>query len=155
MSSTLWLITTVAAIAGALGMGLVLKNLHKQLVSAFSGFQAWQLRFKYTSQDVKSDWEKLGSAQPCMKRFCLLFVPMLFFAALCMAVVAHNAAEIRWMRHSMYGLTALACAFGCAETLLLPGRAKTAAVCSLAKWACFAVWTAGMFAGLFIRSAAL
>ena len=155
MSSTLWLIVTIAAVAGAAGMGLILKNLHKPFTAAISGFQAWQLRFKYTESDVKSDWEKLGCAQSSMKRFCLLFVPMLFFAALCMAVVAHNAAEIRWMRHTMYGLTALACAFGCAETLLLPGRAKGAAVCSLAKWACFAVWTIGMFAGLFIRSAAL
>lgn len=155
MNSTLWLITTIVAVAGALGMGLVLRNLHRRLTDALGGFQAWQLRFKYTADDVKADWAKLGSAQPVMKRFCLLFVPMLFFAALCMAVVAHNAAEIRWMRHIMYGLTALACAFGLTETLLLPQKGKAASVCSLAKWACFAVWTVGMFAGLFIRSAAL
>lgn len=154
MSSTLWTIVTIAAVVGAVGMGLILKSLHKQFSAVISGFQAWQLRFKYTEKDVVEARAQLGSS---ISKFSLLFVPMLFFAGLCMAVVAHNAAEMRWLRHTMYGLTALACLFGCAETLLLTGKksAKAAPVCSLLKWACFAVWTAGMFIGLFIRSAAL
>lgn len=156
MSSTLWTIATITAVVGAVGMGLILKKRHKQFTAVLSGFQAWQLRFKYTEKDVTDVRPQLGKG---ITQFSLLFVLMVFFAGLCMAVVAHNAAEMRWMRHSMYGLTALGCLFGCAETLLLACEkgacVKAAPVCSLLKWVCFAVWTAGMFIGLFIRSAAL
>ena len=139
MSQTAWTVLTVIAAAGSAGMYLVLRRQIRQM----DGMPP-QLCFGY---------EK--TAQPD-RHFSLLFAVMLFFVGLVMAVVAHNAAEILWMRHAMYGLTFLGGAAGLAETLLVAAsKLRGASVCARAKWACFALWTLGMFAGLFIRGWAL
>ena len=139
MSQTAWTAVTVIAVLGAAAMYAVLRKPIKQM----DGLPP-QLCFGY---------EK--TAQP-ERRFSLLFAVMLFFAGLVMAVVAHNAADILWIRHAMYALTALGCAAGLAETLLVAcGKLRPASVCARVKWACFAVWTLGMFAGLFIRGWAI
>ena len=139
MSQTAWTVVTVIAVLGTVGMYAVLRRPIRQM----DGLPP-QLCFGY---------EK--TAQPD-QRFSLLFAVMLFFAGLAMAVVAHNATDILWMRHAMYALTVLGCAAGLAETLLVAaGKLRPASVCARAKWACFAVWTLGMFAGLLIRGWAL
>lgn len=139
MSQTAWTVVTVIAVAGSIGMYLLLRGRIRQM----DGLPP-QLCFGY---------EK--TAQPD-RGFSLLFALMLAFAALVMAVVAHNAAEILWMRHAMYGFTLLGCTAGLAETLLVVcGRLRGAAVCARVKWACFAVWTLGMFAGLFLQGWAI
>jgi len=150
MSNTLWLIATVIAVLGLIVFGLVLRRLYKAYRTVDGSYQPFQLRFKYAADDVP---QKAQDA-----KFCYLFIPMLFYVGLAMAVVAHNAAQLAWMRYAMYGLTALGCLLGLVETLLLAqGRrcAAAASVCSLLKWACFAVWTVGMFAGLFMKGWAL
>ena len=157
MSNTLWIIITVAAVLGAVATGWQLRRLHKPLAEKIPGYQAPQLRFRYTYEDFRKECPKLGpEGRKQLKKFDGWFVPMLFFAGLCMAVVAHNAATIRWVRYGMYGLTAAACTFGFLETLFLTAEkrgAKQASVCSLIKWGFFGVWVALMFISLFLTSA--
>lgn len=155
MSATLWMITTIAAAAGMLVCYLLLKKPLKALDQVSKGYQPPQIRFRYAQKDIFADLDAQGRRM--LQRFSLLFVPTLFFASLCMAAVAHNAAEAAWMRHTMYALTVCGCLTGFVETLLIAGGrgVKAAPVCSLIKWACFAVWTVGMFAGLIIRGWAM
>ena len=139
MSQTAWTVVTLIAVLGSMGMYAVLRKPIKQM----DGLPP-QLSFGY-EKTVQPD-----------RRFSLLFAVMLFFAGLVMAVVAHNATDILWIRRAMYALTALGCLAGLIETLLVAaGKLRAAAVCAKAKWACFAVWTLGMFAGLFIRGWAI
>ena len=148
MSQTMWTITTVIAVLGLALFGLILKKLHKAYKEIDEKYQPLQLQFKYSAADVKDE--------PADKRFSLLFMPMLFYVGLALAVAAHNAASYAWMRYAMYGLAAAGCFAGFAETLLLAfGRGKAAPVCGRIKWICFAVWTLGMFLGLFLRGWAL
>ena len=156
MSNTMWMIITIAAVLGAAGMGYALKRIHKKLSDKVPGYQAPQLRFRYTEEDFRKESPKLGpEGRRVLKLFDKLFVFMLVFAGLCMAVVAHNAARIVWIRYGMYGLTAAACAFGFLETMFLTAEkrgAKAASVCSLIKWVLFGVWVACMFISLFLTS---
>lgn len=155
MSHTFWVIITIAAIAGASGMGFLLRCMHRKL----EGFMAPQLRFRYRGAELTEELERFDAEKgKCFTRFSLLFGLMLVFAGLCMAVVAHNAAHIAVIRCIMYGLTAAACGFGFLETLLLAAKArfgKAASACSLIKWVLFGIWVALMFVSLFITSAAL
>jgi len=156
MSKPMWIIITIIAVLGAAGTGWWLSRIHKQLSGKVSGYQAPQLRFGYTQEDFRRESPKLGpEGRAVLRRFDRWFVLMLIFAGLCMAVVAHNAAKIAWIRYGMYGLTAAACAFGFLETLLLTAEkrgAKAASVCSLIKWIFFGVWVACMFISLFLTS---
>lgn len=148
MSQTMWTVATILAVLGLVLFGLILKKLMKAYKEIDPKYQPLQLQFKYTSSDVKPE--------PIDRRFSLLFIPMLFYAGLALAVVAHNAANHIWMRYAMYSLTAAGCFAGFAETLLLAfGRGKAAPVCGLIKWGCFGVWTLGMFIGLFLKGWAL
>jgi len=152
MSQNAWMITTVIAVLGVIGMYAAIRPGLKKMQSIQKGFQPLQLRFRYTEKDAAEAVQSLGEGGAKMLRtFSLLFLPMLFFAGLCLAVVAHNAAPYAWLRRVMYALAALGCCFGGVETLLLPSRAKAAGTCSLLKWVCFGIWTLGMFAGLFIK----
>lgn len=155
MSKTFWIVITVSAVAGACGMGFWLRCMHKKL----AGFTAPQLRFRYHGAELSEEFAQLDAENSKrFVRFSLLFVFMLVFAGLCMAVVAHNAAHITIIRRIMYGLTAAACGFGFLETMMLAAKArlaKAASACSLIKWALFGVWVALMFVSLFITSTAL
>lgn len=159
MSNTMWIVVTVAAVLGAVGMGLWLRAIHRKLTEKVPGYQAPQLRFRYTEADFRAESPKLGpEGRKTLRTFDRLFVVMLIFAALCMAVVAHNAAQFSWLRWSMYGLTAAACLFGELETLILLSEkkgAKAASVCSFIKWIFFGLWVVCMFVGLFIKSTEL
>ena len=150
MSQTLWLIATIIAVLGLCVFGMILIRLYKAYKAADPQYEPFQLRFRYAACDVPE--------RPADARFSYLFIPMLFYVGLAMAVVTHNAAAIRWMRYAMYGLTALAGAAALPETLLLArGRrcARAAGVCGVIKWACFALWTLGMFAGLVMKGWAM
>ena len=156
MSSTMWTVTTVCAVLGAAGMGWWLRLIHRSIAAEMKGYQAPQLRFRYTAKQLSEEFAVLGDEKcKLLRRFDLLFVPMLVFAGLCMAVVAHNAAGIAVIRRIMYALTCAACFFGFAETLFLTAQtrcAKAASACSLIKWIFFGVWVALMFVSLFITS---
>lgn len=148
MSQRMWTLVTVISVLGAALFGVVLYRLYKAIRKVNETFEPVQLRFRYQPENAALT---VGSF-----RFSLLMLPMLFYAGLCMAVVAHNAATILWMRHIMYGLTLGACLSGAVETLLVAaGKPKAAPVFGLIKWILFAVWTLGMFAGLFLRGWAL
>lgn len=148
MSQHIWTLVTVIAVLGAVLFGVVLHRLYKAVRKVDETFEPVQLRFRYKAEDA--------ALTAGLFRFSLLFVPMLFYAGLCMAVVAHNAATTVWMRHIMYGLTAGACLCGTVETLLVAvGKPKAAPAFGLIKWALGAVWTLGMFAGLVLRGWAL
>ena len=157
MSQTAWTIVTVVAVAALVGVGLLLSRLHRRLRALDAAFLAPQLRFQYTKEEMFAAVTKIGQdGHRILKTFGWWFLPMLAACALAMAVVAHNAATIRWMRWAMYALTAAGCAAGVWETLCLEfGKIKAASILGRVKWAFFAVWTVGMFAGLFIRSWAL
>ena len=148
MSQTMWTIATVIAALGLGLFGVILNRLFKAYKQVDETYQPFQLRFRYAAKDIPEE--------PVDRRFSLLFVPMLFYAGLAMAVVAHNASAMVWLRWTMYALTAAACFAGTVETLLLWARKSAAApVFGLIKWGCFAVWTAGMFAGLLLKGWAL
>ncbi len=156
MSSTVWLVITVCAVLGAAGMGWWLRLIHRRITKEHKDYQAPQLRFRYTAKQLGDEFAALGTDKcRLLRRFDLLFVPMLVFAGLCMTVVAHNAAGIAVIRRIMYALTAAGCFFGFAETLLLMAQskcAKAASACSLIKWVFFGVWVVLMFVSLFITS---
>lgn len=147
MSQTMWTAATVVAVLGCGLFGWILKKLIKAYKEVDEGYQPLQLQFKYAASDVKGE----------DRRFSLLFVPMVFYVGLALAVVTHNASAVAWVRQAMYVLAAAGCFFAFVETMLLAfGRAKAAApVCGLIKWGCFAVWTLGMFAGLVLKGWAL
>lgn len=148
MSQAMWTAATVIAVLGVVLFGMILLKLHKQIKKQDETYQPLQLRFRYAASDAYD--------APADRRFSWLFALMLFYAALAMAVVAHNAAAAAWLRHAMYAFTGLACFAGLAETLLLLARkAKAASACGLIKWGFFALWTACMFLGLFLRGWAL
>ena len=148
MSQRMWTLVTAIAVLGAVLFGVVLHRLSKAVRKVDETFEPVQLRFRYKAEDA--------ALTAGLFRFSLLFVPMLFYAGLCMAVVAHNAATTVWLRHIMYGLTAGACLCGTVETLLVAvGKPKAAPAFGLIKWALGAVWTLGMFAGLVLRGWAL
>ena len=146
MSQTMLTAETVVAVLGCGLFGWILNKLIKAYQKVDEKYQPLQLQFKYTASEVKGE----------DRRFSLLFVPMLFYAGLALAVVTHNASAVAWVRQAMYVLAAAGCFFGFVETMLLAyGRAKAAPVCGLIKWGCFAVWTLGMFAGLVLKGWAL
>lgn len=157
MSQTAWNILTAVTVVLLIVLGLYLNRLHKRIRTYSKGFLSPQLRFAYTPQELFPAVQELGhDGHALLKRFGWWFVPMLALVGMAMAVVAHNAAGIQWMRWAMYALTAVGCLFGTVETLCLEfGKIKAASVCGRAKWICFGIWTVGMFAGLFIKSWAL
>lgn len=157
MSQLAWNILTALTAALLVLWGLYLQKLHKRIQAFDKAFLAPQLRFAYTKEEMFASVGKLGpEGHRLLKRFGWLFLPMLVLAGLAMAVVAHNAADIRWLRWAMYGFTAAGCVLGALETLCLEGGGiRTASLFGRVKWVCFGVWTVGMFAGLFIQSWAL
>ena len=155
----LWTGLTILSIAGIGLFGWMLRKLLKQLQTKKEGYQPPQMRFRYTHKEVEAECQELEE-NGCivLQRFDWLFVPMLFYVGMALAVVTRNIAQYPWMAWAMYGLGSLACLIGMAESVLLVGQktfAKAASACSLAKWICFGIWVVLMFAGLFIRSTAL
>ena len=84
MSQRMWTLVTIISVLGAALFGIILSRLYKAIRKADETFEPVQLRFGYKPEDAAPT---VGNF-----RFSLLFVPMLFYAGLCMAVVAHNAA---------------------------------------------------------------
>ncbi len=148
MSQTMWYIATGVAVAGLLLFGLIMNKLYQKQRAVESAFQPLVLRFKYAASDVNP-----GVVE---KRFTWLFVAILFYVGLALAVVTHNASDFRWLRHTMYVFAALGCFAGVWESLfIIRSAAKAAPVMNFLKWLCFGIWTLGMFAGLFIKGWAL
>ena len=159
MMERLWIGLTVLSVAGIVMFGWLLRKRYRALQEIQKDYQPPQMRFKYTQKDVESECEALGKqGRELLKQFDWLFVPMLFYVGMALAVVTRNAAQYEWMAWAMYSLSILGCLLGMAESVLLVSEkltAKAASVCSLLKWICFGIWVVGMFAGLFIRSTAL
>ena len=97
MSQTMWTVTTVVAVLGCVLFGWILKKLIKAYQKVDENYQPLQLQFKYAAADVKGE----------DRRFSLLFVPMLFYAGLALAVVTHNASAVAWVRQAMYVLACI------------------------------------------------
>ena len=155
----LWIGLTVLSVAGILLFGFLLRKRYMALQKIVKGYQPPQMRFKYSPKDIDTDCEALGEqGRTLLQQFDWLFVPMLFYAGMALAVVTHNAAQYVWLSWVMYGLAAVGVVLGMVESVLLVAEtlaAKSASVCSLLKWICFGIWVVGMFASLFIRSTAL
>ena len=155
----LWTGLTVLSVAGILLFGWILRKLYKQMQAKKEGYQPPQMRFRYRAQDLEAEWDDFSpKAHALLREFDWIFVPMLFYVCMALAVVTRNAAQYPWMAWAMYGLAGAGTLFGMAESVLLVFEkltAKAAGACSLLKWICFGIWVVGMFVGLFIRSTAL
>ena len=155
MSSTAWTVITAVSVLGIAAMYVLLRKPVKALAALCKGYQPPQLRFGWKKEDAFAGLEDEGMR--IVKRFGLLYLPMLVFVSLALAVVALNAAQILWMRHAMYAFAAGGCLLGAAETLMLSASRglRAASVIARIKWALLAVWTLGMFAGLVMKGWAL
>ena len=155
----LWIGFTVLSVAGILLFGWLLRKRYRALQEWQKGYQPPQMRFRYSANDLSAEFDGMGEREHALLRqFSWIFVPMLFYVGIALAVVAKNAAQYAWMAWAMNLLGFAGCLLGVIESVLLVGEkalAKAASACSLAKWICFGIWVVGMFAGLFIRSAAL
>lgn len=155
----LWTGLTALSVAGILLFGWLLRKRYMALQEWKKGYQPPQMRFAYDLSAVKAEWDEMGADQhTLLRQFDWLFVPMLFYVGIALAVVTHNAAQYPWMEWLMYAFAVAGTLLGMMETVLLVAEQlalKAARACSLMKWICFGIWVVGMFAGLFIRSAAL
>ena len=155
----LWIGFTVLSVAGIVLFGLLLRKRYRALQEWKKDYQPPQMRFKYELDQINAEFDDMGDREHLlMRQFDWIFVPMLFYAAMALAVVTRNAAQYPWMAWAMYGLTAAGCVLGAVESVLLAAEkraVRAASACSLLKWICFGIWVAGMFIGLFIRSSAL
>ena len=155
----LWIGLTVLSVAGIALFGWLLRKRYKALQEWKKGYQPPQMRFQYALDEMNAEFEEMGRREhELLRQFDWIFVPMLFYVDIALAVVTRNAAQYPWMGRVMYALAALAAVLGMVESVLLAGEKLTiraARACSLLKWICFGIWVVGMFAGLFIRSTAL
>lgn len=154
---TLWILLTIIGVAGALVMGLGLNKLFKMIRQKDETFQHPLLMFRYRAHDVNAIVEKLDGMGivKLFDRFSLMMLGMMAEVLIILMVVTHNAIGIAWMAQAMYVLSGVIWSVGSAEALLIRKAPEVSSVASLIKWAAFALWTLGMFAGLFIRSTAL
>ena len=154
---TLWILLTVIGALGALVIGLGLNKLFKMIRQKDETFQHPLLSFRYRAHDVNAIVEKLDGMGigKLFDRFSLMMLAMMAEVLIILMVVTHNAIGIAWMAQVMYVLSGVIWSVGSAEALLIRKAPEVSSVASLLKWAAFALWTLGMFAGLFIRSTAL
>ena len=155
----LWIGLTVLSVAGILLFGWLLRKRYRALQEWKKDYQPPQMRFKYEPDAIRAEFDDMGDREHLlMRQFDGIFVLMLFYVGMALVIVTRNAAQYDWMGWIMYGLTAVGCVLGVLESLLLvleKQAVKAAKVCSLLKWICFGIWVAGMFVGLFLRSAAM
>jgi len=154
--NTLWILLTVLGVVGALAVGVALKMLNTRIRSVYDKFQAPQLSFRYDAHDVCTVVEilKEKGVSVLFDRFCLLMAAMMAEVLMVLMVVAHNITDLVWLQYIMFGLSGVIWLTGTLETLILKKNPKAAGKLAFVKWGAFAVWTLGMFAGLFIRSTA-
>jgi len=153
----LWILLTVVGAAGALVIGLGLKKLLCMIREKDEKFQHPLLSFRYKAHDVNALVEKLDGMGilKLFDRFGWMMLAMMAEVLIILMVVTRNAIGIAWLSQAMYVLAGVIWGVGSAEALLIRKAPKAAGVSSLIKWGAFALWTMGMFAGLFIRSTAL
>ena len=152
--NTLWIALTAVGVAGALVLGLGLKKLHAKIKEAWPEFQHPLLQFRYTANDARTiahTMEEKGLAKP-YDRFRWMMLAMMAEALLLLMAATHNITEIVWLQWTMFGLSGVIWLAGSLECLLLKKCPRAASVLAYVKWGAFALWTLGMFAGLFIRS---
>lgn len=154
---TLWTLLTVVGVLGAVVLGLGLKKLLGMIRQKDEAFLHPLLLFRYQAHDVTALVEKLDGMGigKLFDRFSLMMLGMMAEVLIILMVVTRNAIGIAWMAQGMYALAGVIWAAGTAEALIIRKAPKAASVSSLVKWGAFALWTLGMFAGLFIRSTAL
>lgn len=153
-TDALWLVITIVGALGACVCGFGLYSLNRRLKDADEHFQSPQLRFRYTANEAQAQMDTLGAGgRALMDRFSLLMVPMMLEVLLVLLAVSNNAAEFAWLRMTMFALSGAVSLAGIAETLLIRFQKLAAAsLFSSAKWGAAAIWTLGMFVGLFIQS---
>lgn len=153
--NTLWILLTIIGTAGAVVLGLGLKKLQSRIREIDEKFQSPQLSFRYQAQDVQDLLERLGEGRPLFERFCWMMLFMMAEVLIILLVVSHNITDILWLEYAMFGASTVIWLVGSAETLAVIRKPGFASMLSLIKWGAFALWTLGMFAGLFIKSTAI
>ena len=152
---TLWIILTVVGVVGAVAIGLGLRKMQNTLRGIDEHFQSPQLSFRYHAKDVREQLERLGEDVKLFQRFCWMMLAMMAEVLIILLVVSHNITDMLWLQYAMFSMSAVIWLTGSVETLTVLRKPGFASALSLVKWGAFAVWTLGMFAGLFIRSTAL
>lgn len=153
----LWILLTAVGVAGAVVIGLGLKKLQGMIREKDEKFVSPLLSFRYKAQDVNALVEKLDGMGigKLFDRFNLMMLAMMAEVLIILMVVVHNTIGIAWLAQAMYVLAGVVWATGSAESIALRKAPAVSGAASFVKWAAFALWTIGMFAGLFIRSTAL
>ena len=152
--NTLWMALTAVGVLGALVVGFGIRKLHGKIKEAWPEFLCPLLQFRYTAHDARSiahTMEEKGLAQP-YRRLIQLMLAMMAEVLLLLMAAAHNITDIAWLQQTMFALSGVIWLTGSMECLLLQKCPKPASLLAYAKWGAFALWTLGMFAGLFIRS---
>lgn len=152
--NTLWILLTIVGVAGAVVLGLGLRKLNARIRGIDETFQSPQLSFRYQAEDVAHMLDRLGNGAALFERFCWMMLAMMAEVLIILLVVSHNITDILWLQYAMFGLSGLIWLTGSVETVAVTRKPGFASVLSLIKWAAFALWTLGMFAGLFIKSTA-
>ena len=153
---TLWILLTVIGILGAVILGLGLKKLLGMIREKDETFLHPLLSFRYRANDAAALADKLDGMGigKLYDRFSWMTLGMMAEVLIILMVVTHNAIGIAWLAQAMYVLSGVIWAAGSAECLALRKASALSSAASLVKWGAFALWTLGMFAGLFIRSTA-
>ena len=153
---TLWIILTAVGIAGAVVIGLGLKKLNSRIKEVNEKFVSPLLRFRYTANDAIACADTLQKAGigKLYDRFSLMMLAMMAEVLILLMAATHNITELVWLQYGMFAMSGLIWLTGTAEAALIKKAPAVSSVLSLIKWGAFAVWTLGMFVGLFIRSTA-
>ena len=154
---TLWLLLTIVGVLGAVVLGLGLKKLLGLMRQKDEKFLHPSLTFLYTTNEAAALADKLDGMGigTLYDRFGWMMLAMMAEVLIILMVVTHNTIGIAWLAQAMYVLSGAIWAAGSAECLALRKAPALSSAASLVKWGAFALWTLGMFAGLFIRSTAL
>lgn len=152
----LWTLITAVGVAGALLIGLGMKKLNRRLRELDPAFQSPLLCFRYTAHEAAAyaDTLKQKGALALVRRFDGMMLAMMAEVLLLLLAATHNITEMVWLQWIMFSMSGAVWLAGSLEALVLSKAPRLSAALSLLKWGAFAVWTLGMFVGLFIRAAA-
>jgi hypothetical protein len=90
----LWMGLTVLSVAGILLFGWLLRKRLKALQEWKKEFQPAQMRFKYDLDEMNAELDEMGKREhELLRQFDWIFVPMLFYVGIALAIVTRNAAQ--------------------------------------------------------------
>lgn len=152
--NSIWILMTIVGVACTLFCSFNLRSSYQALRAALPDFIVPQLSFRYSPAQVQSQVESMDKTfLQTLRQFSKHMSDTLVGVWMLLMVVSRNCTTLQWLMLGMMGAATLAFLFGVLETMFVRrAHFRLARACSVLKWGLFALWTAGMFAGLFIRS---